>query len=138
MLDFGDVYKSGFGFNSINGSFKLADGNASTDDLEIKGAAADIRLRGRVGLRAHDYDQIVDVTPHTGGALAVVGAVVGGPIGAAAGLALSKGVNSAAHARYKITGPWTKPVITTISMTVPHTPATASSSVPPAAPGSGG
>ncbi len=129
-LDFGDVYKSGFGFNSISGTFKLAEGNANTDDLEIKGPAADIRMRGRTGLRAHDYDQIVDVTPHTGGALAVVGAVVGGPIGAAAGLALSKGVNSAAHARYSITGSWTKPVITTISKTV-------SKEAPPAAAQSG-
>lgn len=122
-LDFGDVYKSGFGFNSITGTFEIADGNARTDNLEIKGAAADIQMRGRVGLRAHDYDQTVDVTPHTGGALAVVGAVVGGPIGAAAGLALSRGVNRVAHARYQITGPWAKPVITTISKTVPHEPA---------------
>ncbi|HEY3520517.1 MAG TPA: YhdP family protein, partial [Rhodanobacteraceae bacterium] len=142
-LDFGDVYKSGFGFNSIAGSFRMADGNAYTDNLEIKGAAADIRMRGRTGLRAHDYDQTVDVTPHTGGALAVVGAVVGGPIGAAAGLALSRGINRVAHARYSITGSWTKPVITTLSKTVAKPasasskPAPAASSQPPAAAGSG-
>ena len=130
-LDFGDVYKSGFGFNSIAGSFRMADGNAWTDNLEIEGAAADIRMRGRTGLRAHDYDQTVDVTPHTGGALAVVGAVVGGPIGAAAGLALSRGINKVAHARYSITGSWAKPVITTISTTVVK-PAPASSPAGPA------
>ncbi|MGH8213997.1 MAG: YhdP family protein, partial [Rhodanobacteraceae bacterium] len=129
-LDFGDVYKSGFGFNSITGSFRMADGNAYTENLEIKGAAAEIQMRGRIGLRAHDYDQTVDVTPHTGGALAVVGAVVGGPIGAAAGLALSRGINKVAHARYSITGSWTKPVITTISRTV-EKPASASSTAVP-------
>ncbi|HJU09133.1 MAG TPA: YhdP family protein, partial [Rhodanobacteraceae bacterium] len=132
-LDFGDVYKSGFGFNSITGTFEIADGNARTNNLEIKGAAADIEMRGRIGLRAHDYDQTVDVTPHTGGALAVVGAVVGGPIGAAAGLALSRGVNRVAHARYSITGPWAKPVITTISKTVSKTqpaPAQSGSTAP--------
>lgn len=147
-LDFGDVYKSGFGFNAVKGSFRLADGNAFTDDLDIEGAAAQIMMRGRTGLRAHDYDQTVDVTPHTGGALAVVGAVVGGPIGAAAGLALSRGVNHAAHARYSITGSWAKPVIKTLSKTVsqPASPATVAAPLaagspagtPPASAGSGG
>jgi len=139
-LDFGDVYKTGFGFNFIKGDFKLRDGNAYTDDVEIEGPAADIHVRGRTGLRTHDYDQIVDANPHTGGALAVVGAVVGGPIGAAAGLAISKGLNSAAHARYSITGSWTHPVITTISKTVPKaapaTPAPAQSGASRPAPAS--
>src|SRR6185312_3007659 len=85
----------------------------------------------------HDYDQIVDANPHTGGALAVVGAVVGGPIGAAAGLAISRGLNQAAHARYSITGSWDHPVITTISKTVPKAsalPAPAQSGASPPAP----
>src|SRR6185312_12273406 len=94
----------------------------------------------------HDYDQIVDANPHTGGALAVVGAVVGGPIGAAAGLAISRGLNQAAHARYSITGDWEHPVITTLSKTVPKAalaqasssaaPAPASSTASPPAPAS--
>jgi uncharacterized protein (TIGR02099 family) len=136
-LDFGDVYKSGFGFNSVTGDFTIKNGNAYTDNVEIKGPAADIRIRGRTGLRTHDYDQIVDANPHTGGALAVVGAVVGGPIGAAAGLALSRGLNQAAHARYSITGDWTHPVITTISKTVPKPvapPPSAQSGASPPAP----
>ena len=133
-LDFGDVFKSGFGFNSVTGDFVLKNGNAYTDDVEIKGPAAEIHIRGRTGLRTHDYDQIVDANPHTGGALAVVGAVVGGPIGAAAGLAISRGLNHAAHARYSITGDWTHPVITTISKTVPQAvPAPASSKAAPPA-----
>ncbi|HEX6614409.1 MAG TPA: YhdP family protein [Rhodanobacteraceae bacterium] len=133
-LDFGDVFKSGFGFNSVTGDFVVKNGNAYTDDVEIKGPAADINIRGRTGLRTHDYDQIVDANPHTGGALAVVGAVVGGPIGAAAGLAISRGLNQAAHARYSITGSWDHPVIATISKTVPKAaPAPASSSAAPPA-----
>lgn len=133
-LDFGDVYKSGLGFNSVTGDLTLRGGNAYTDGVEIKGPAADIHIRGRTGLRTHDYDQIVDASPHTGGALAVVGAVVGGPIGAAAGLALSRGLNQVTHARYSITGSWTHPVITTISKTVskvPAQPAPTQSGAPP-------
>ncbi|MEO6968714.1 MAG: YhdP family protein [Rhodanobacteraceae bacterium] len=134
-LDFGDVFKSGFGFNSITGVFALADGNARTDDLDIKGPAAEIQVRGRTGLRARDYDQIVQVTPHAGGVLPVVGAVIGGPVGAAAGLAvqglLGRGLNRAAGARYHIGGSWEKPVITPLSKTVPRATPVQSAPAPP-------
>ncbi len=56
--------------------------------------------------------------PRVGNSLPLVGAVVGGPVGAAAGFAvqglLGKGLNKVASARYRITGPWSKPVMTLI------------------------
>ncbi|HZP66432.1 MAG TPA: YhdP family protein [Rudaea sp.] len=118
-LDFGDLFKSGLSFDSIKGVFTLKDGNAVTNDLEVKGPTADIRVSGRTGLKAKDYDQIMDVTPHVGGTLAVGGAIVGGPIGAAAG-ALLQGIfrnqiNQAARIRYSVTGSWDKPTITQLS-----------------------
>jgi hypothetical protein len=76
----------------------------------------------------------------------VIGAVVGGPVGAAAGLAvqglLGHGLNKLASARYRyhVTGSWDKPVMTLVEKNeVPAAPATivkppllpaASSSVP--------
>ena len=118
-LDFGDLFKSGFSFDSINGLFTLKAGNASTADLEVKGPTADIRVSGRTGLKGKDYDQIMDVTPHVGGTLAVGGALVGGPVGAAAG-ALLQGIfhnqiNQATRIRYSVTGSWDKPTITQLS-----------------------
>ena len=117
-LDFGDVFGKGLAFDSIKGDFRLADGNATTDNLVILGPAANISISGRTGLRAHDYDQQVRVVPHIGNSLPLVGAVVGGPIGAAAGFAmqglLGHGLNQAAAARYKVTGSWDKPVMTLI------------------------
>jgi len=118
-LDFGDLFKSGFSFDSINGLFTLKSGNASTEGLEVKGPTADIRVSGRTGLKGKDYDQIMDVTPHVGGTLAVGGAIVGGPIGAAAG-ALLQGIfrnqiNQATRIRYSVTGSWDKPTITQLS-----------------------
>ena len=84
----------------------------------MKGPAANISITGRTGLRAKDFDQQVRVTPHVGNSLPLVGAVVGGPIGAAAGFAvqglLGGGLNKAASARYQITGTWDKPVMTLI------------------------
>ncbi|MEO6798388.1 MAG: YhdP family protein [Rhodanobacter sp.] len=117
-LDFGDVFGKGLGFDSITGDFRLANGNATTSNLAIAGPSANITITGRTGLRARDYDQEVLVVPHVGNSLPVVGAVVGGPIGAAAGFAvqglLGKGLNKAASARYRITGSWDDPTLTLI------------------------
>jgi uncharacterized protein (TIGR02099 family) len=117
-LDFGDVFGKGLAFDSIAGDFHLADGNATTDNLLIAGPAANISITGRTGLRAKDFDQEMRVVPHVGNSLPLVGAVVGGPIGAAAGFAvqglLGKGLNKAASARYKVTGSWDKPVMTLV------------------------
>ncbi|WP_266156379.1 YhdP family protein [Dyella silvatica] len=117
-LDFGDVFGKGLAFDSIAGDFQLAHGNATTSNLEIHGPAAEISIKGRTGLRAKDYDQEVHVLPHVGNSLPIVGAVVGGPIGAAAGFVvqglLGRGLSHAAGARYRITGTWDKPVMTLI------------------------
>lgn len=137
-LDFGDVFGKGLAFDSIDGSFLFADGNATTQNMKIKGPAAEITVTGRTGLRARDYDQQLLVVPHVGNSLPVVGAVVGGPVGAAAGLAvqglLGRGLNKAASARYAITGSWDKPKITLIEKRVPKPlpllPAPASSTAP--------
>jgi uncharacterized protein YhdP len=142
-LDFGDVFGKGLGFDSIAGDFVLADGNATTQNLKIHGPAAEITITGRTGLRAKDYDQQVTVVPHVGNSLPVVGAVVGGPVGAAAGLAvqglLGKGLNHAAMRRYHVTGTWARPVMTLVEKrdlpTSPAAPAPSGGVQPvPAAP----
>lgn len=130
-LDFGDVFGKGLAFDTIDGHFTFADGNATTQDMKIKGSAAEITVTGRTGLRTRDYDQQLLVIPHVGNSLPVVGAVVGGPVGAAAGLAvqglLGHGLNKAASARYSITGSWDKPVIKLLEKHVPR-------AMPPLAP----
>lgn len=130
MLHFGDVFKSGFGFDSASANFTLNDGNADTHDMVITAPAARIAMQGRTGFRARDYDLTIDVTPHVGGTLPVVGAVIGGPVGAAAGLVvqglIGKGINKAAGSIYRVTGSWDKPQIVTIA----SAPASASSAAP--------
>ncbi|HQX65204.1 MAG TPA: YhdP family protein [Dokdonella sp.] len=114
-LDFSDLFKSGMSFNSIKGTFTLADGNAQTSNLHISSPAADISISGRTGLRERDYDQQMIVTPRAGVALPVVGALAGGPVGAAAGLVvqglIGKSINRAARSRYQVKGSWDKPQI---------------------------
>ena len=117
-LDFSDFFRSGLSFNSISGRFRLADGNAWTDDLKIESPAADVLVTGRTGLRAKDYDQYMEVTPHAGATLPIVGAIAAGPVGAAAGLVmqgiLNKPIGKAVERRYHVTGPWEKPEITQV------------------------
>ena len=117
-LDFSDFFRSGLGFNSITGRFRLAGGNAWTDDLRIESPAADVLVTGRTGLRAKDYDQYMDVTPHAGATLPIVGAIAAGPVGAAAGLVmqgiLNKPIGKAVERRYHVTGSWEKPEITVL------------------------
>ncbi|HEX7324002.1 MAG TPA: YhdP family protein [Rhodanobacteraceae bacterium] len=115
MLHFGDVFKSGFGFDDGSAHFTLTDGNAYTKDLVINAPAARIAMQGRTGFRARDFDLTVHVTPHVGVTLPVVGAVVAGPVGAAAGLLVQglvgHGLNKAAESVYRVTGSWDKPKI---------------------------
>ncbi|WP_026033856.1 YhdP family protein [Dyella japonica] len=138
-FDFGDVFGKGLAFDAIAGDFKLGDGNANTDNLQIRSPAAEISIKGRTGVRAKDYDLQVLAIPHAGNSLPVVGAFVGGPIGIAAGFVaqglLGHGINRAASARYKVTGSWDKPVITLIEKKdVPVPPTVLPSADPSLAP----
>ncbi|HEX7813813.1 YhdP family protein [Dyella sp.] len=125
-LDFGDVFGKGLGFDAITGDFTLGNGNAVTNNMKILGPAAAISITGRTGLRTRDYDQQVHVVPHVGNSLPVVGAVLGGPIGVAAGVVaqglLGHGLNHAAAKRYHISGSWDKPDITPIDKADPKLP----------------
>ena len=119
IAGFRDFFKSGFSFDSIEGLFTLKDGDAFTKDLLVKGPAADIKVNGRTGLKAKDYDQTMDVTPHVGSTFVIGGALVGGPVGAGVGALLHgilKGaINDVARVRYSVTGSWEKPVITEVA-----------------------
>lgn len=112
-LDFSDFFRAGLGFNAITGSFRFEAGDAHTDDLLIESPAAQIRIRGRTGLKAQDYAQTMEVLPRTSSVLPVVGAIAGGPAGAAIG-AVAQAVLQAPFKQinrtlYRVEGPWSKP-----------------------------
>ncbi|MCB1776766.1 MAG: TIGR02099 family protein [Candidatus Competibacteraceae bacterium] len=113
-LDFSDLFQPGTSFDRINGEFVFKNGQARTDNLNIDAPAAQIAIRGRVGLRDRDYDQQITITPHLGGALPIAGAIVGGPAaGAAIFVAerlLQKGIEQATQYQYQLTGSWDDPV----------------------------
>lgn len=125
LLDFSDIFGDGLGFNSLRGHFDIADGQARTDDLLVQAAAAEIRVRGRAGLVAQDYDQMVDVRPKAGSVFPAVGALAAGPIGIAVGalaqLVLQKPMKRAARTLYHVTGPWAAPEVKVVEKGTPDT-----------------
>jgi uncharacterized protein YhdP len=114
-LDFRDFFDKGFAFDTLKGVVRVGDGKASTDDLAIAGPAAEIRIRGAADLRAQTFDQSIEVVPRTGNLLTAVGAIAGGPVGAAIGAAanamLRKPLGQLAAKSYRVTGPWKEPKV---------------------------
>lgn len=112
-LDFRDFFSKGFAFNTISGGIDFGGGVARSDGLAIDGPAAEIRIRGTADLRARTYDQTIEVQPRPGGLLTVVGAIAGGPVGAAIGAAanavLQEPLGEVAERVYRVTGPWADP-----------------------------
>ena len=115
MLDFGDLFSKGFAYNSMRGNVVFDDGQARTDDLLIDGPAASIAISGATNLRTEQFDQRVEVRPKAGNLLTAVGAIAGGPVGAAIGAAanavLEKPLGQIAAKTYRVTGPWKAPKV---------------------------
>jgi len=115
LLDFSDVFKKGFGFDRIRGSFTIEDGDAYTNNLYMEGPAARVEIAGRTGLAEQDYDQLVTVTPHVTDSLPVLGIMAATPQVGAAILAFQKlfqpQIDDVTRNQYTITGSWNAPVI---------------------------
>lgn len=117
-LDFSDLFRKGFSFDSIEGNFTLSEGDAYTSDLVVDGPSARIEIAGRTGLVARDYDQLVTVIPHIRSSLPIAGVIAGGPAVGAALLLMDKlfpgplnELTSIANYQYTLTGTWDDPVV---------------------------
>ncbi len=118
-LDFRDVFARGFRYDSIAGMFTIDDGIASTCDLSLEGPAANVGIIGQVDLVASEYEQGAVVSAHVGDTLPLVGAVVGGPPGAAAAFIFSQifkePLSEVGQVFYGMSGSWDEPVIESVS-----------------------
>lgn len=114
-LDFSDLFRRGFGFDQIQGTFAISDGDAYTNDLFMEGPSARVEISGRIGLDTRDYDQVAVVTPRVSSSIPVVGGLAGGP---AVGLGLwvaermfGKRIDELSQVQYVITGTWDDPTV---------------------------
>ena len=113
-LDFSDLTDKGLAFDTVRGDFDLRDGSAHTDNVLVKGPAAEIGLIGRVGLKNRDYDQTAVVTGSIGNSLPFA-ALAGGPVVAGAVLLFTQvfkqPLKGLARGYYRITGSWDNPIV---------------------------
>ncbi|PSQ92489.1 MAG: TIGR02099 family protein [Proteobacteria bacterium SW_6_67_9] len=115
-LDLPGFLRSGFSFDSISGRVELADGNAFMRDVSIEGGPGLIRIRGRTGLVARDYDQRVLFRPELSGSLTALGVLSGGPV-TGVGVLVVQGllnvlgvdVEEVSEIEYRLTGSWADP-----------------------------
>jgi len=113
-LDFSDLTDKGFAFDTVRGEFAMHDGSAYTDDLLVKGPAAEIGLIGRVGLQNKDYDQTVVVTGNVSSTLPLAAFVAGPVVGGAVLLfsqVFKQPLKGLARGYYRITGTWDNPTV---------------------------
>jgi uncharacterized protein YhdP len=114
-LDFNDLTGEGLSFDTLRGAFRLTDGDAYTDNLTLRGSAAEIGIAGHTSLKNRTYDQTAVVTGQLGASLGVAGALAGGPVIGAALLLFSQvfkePLQGATRGYYRITGSWDDPQV---------------------------
>jgi uncharacterized protein YhdP len=113
-LDFSDLTDKGFAFDTARGDFDLYDGSAHTENVLVKGPAAEIGLIGRIGLKNHDYDQIAVVTGNVSSTLPLAAFAAGPVVGGAVLLftqVFKQPLKGLVRGYYRITGSWDNPVV---------------------------
>jgi uncharacterized protein (TIGR02099 family) len=114
-LDFSDLTDKGFAFDTVRGDFEIHDGSAHTDNLLVRGPAAEIGLIGRVGLKNKDYDQTAVVTGSLGSSPLPLAGFVAGPVVGGVVLLFSQvfkqPLKGLARGYYRITGSWDSPTV---------------------------
>ena len=113
--DFDGSFESGFSFDTAEGEINIEDGDAYTNDFEIKSPIAEVSVSGRTGLADQDYENIVEIVPDVGSGLAGLTALlVNLPVGIGLWLfdkITGEQFDRASAKTYEINGSWDEPEI---------------------------
>ncbi|MDH5784804.1 MAG: DUF3971 domain-containing protein [Chromatiales bacterium] len=113
FLDFSDIFKEGFGFESVKGNLRIEEGHAYTTNLQLASLPAGILITGRTGLATQDLDQQVYVTPNFSDTATVASALAWGPqVGAVVALfqeLFKSDIQKSTMIQYNLSGSWQKP-----------------------------
>ena len=114
-LDFRDVFSDGFAFDFVRGQVRIAQGVASTNNLQMKGVSAAVLLEGRADIARETQDITAVVVPELNAGTAALIATAINPItGLGTFLAqflLRQPLQDAATQQFHITGSWTDPQV---------------------------
>jgi len=112
-LDFDDVFRKGFQFESIRGNATINDGMIDTQDFHIDGTAARVTLSGGVDLNSETQELRVKVLPTIGNSVSLVSAVTAGAVVGVATLFISKmfgnPLDKMVSFEYNVSGSWAEP-----------------------------
>ncbi|WP_062789241.1 YhdP family protein [Aquitalea pelogenes] len=115
-LDFTDVFSDGFAFDSITGDARISKGVFVSDNVHLKGPAADVFLSGQVNLASETQDVHIKVQPHLAESVALAaGAALLNPVVGVAALAAQKvfqdPVGKILSVEYDLTGSFANPKV---------------------------
>lgn len=112
LLDFRDIFSSGFAYDSISGDVRITQGVMSSNNFVMNGASAKVEISGETDLARETQNLNVKVTPALSDSLSLA-ALAGGPavaVGAfIAQKLLNDPLNKIASYEYTITGTWDDP-----------------------------
>jgi uncharacterized protein YhdP len=117
-LDFRDVFSEGFAFDFLRGDVTIAQGVASTNNLQMKGVNAAVLMEGQADLAKETQDLKVVVIPEiNAGTASLLATVINPAIGVGTLLAqwlLKRPLTEAATREFHVDGSWTDPKITRV------------------------
>ena len=118
-LDFRDVFSEGFAFDFVRGDVTIAQGLASTNNLQMKGVNAAVLMDGSADIAKETQDIKVVVVPEiNAGTASLIATVINPAIGLGTFLAqyfLRRPLIQAATQEFHIDGSWADPKITKIN-----------------------
>ena len=118
VLDFRDVFSEGFAFDIVRGDARIAQGRATTNNLQMKGVNAAVLMDGSADLVRETQDLRVVVVPEiTAGTAALVATAINPVVGLGTFIAqwlLSRPLSAAATQEFQIEGTWADPKITRV------------------------
>jgi uncharacterized protein (TIGR02099 family) len=122
-LDFRDVFSEGFAFDFVRGDVRIAQGQARTNNLQMKGISAAVLLDGSADIVRETQDIRVVVVPEiNAGTASLVATVINPAIGVGTFLAqwlLRRPLMEAATQQFHIDGTWSDPRIERVARSGP-------------------
>lgn len=114
-LDFRDVFSEGFAFDFVRGDVTIEQGQARTNNLQMKGLSAAVLMDGSADIARETQDLRVVVIPEiTAGTAALIATAINPAIGLGTFLAqifLRRPLTEAATQQFHIDGSWSDPRI---------------------------
>ncbi len=115
-LDFRDIFSEGFSFDKIEGGVKIENGVMLTENFQIAGPSAEIRMQGEISIPTETANLIVTVQPHLDETVALgIGLATLNPlIGAAAWVGqkvIGNPVEKLFSKRLVVRGKWDEPKV---------------------------